>query len=726
MKRTFRQKKNSILHPAVLALMLISILLNICLSTLIRTTELPFFIDTVGTITATALGGIVPGIITAFMTNVINFLMDGESIFYACLNMLIAIVSAVFFSDNSLYSKHTRSGNKDLRVLDVIVYILILSFIGGGIGGEITWYLNGVPSDVPLSVAIQKWASDNFSLNIWGCHVVQTYITDTMDKGISVCIALIIISFLPKKVKEYVRLSSWRQKPLSYEEQHLVRKNHKGNISIALRINLIIILSTLLITVVAFVFSLISFREKTIESLSESAEQIAYLASKEIDPEMVDEYIKKGFAAQGYARTRGRLSIIKNSSHDITFLYVYKIQKNSCRVVFDLDATLSNGDYVNGEAPGTIVPVEAALLPYMNDLIAGNKIPPVQMEDEYGSFLASYYPVYDSKGNCVCYAVSNVESQRISFLLGKYFGKVLLLFSGFLMIIVAISILTTRYHIVMPIMSMTLYANELAESKGGTDEGSLEKIEDLDIHTGDEVEQLYKAFCKLTGETVFQLNENRSKAEAISKMQNVLIITMADMVESRDSDTGAHVLKTAAYVRIILQGLRRSGYYTEKISDKYMRDVEMSAPLHDVGKINIPDAILNKPGKLTDEEFAIMKTHTTAGRKILENAISSMEGDNYLKEARNLAAYHHERWDGKGYPEGLHGEVIPLSARIMAVADVFDALSSPRVYKPAFPLDEAVKMIQEGSGTQFDPKCVEVFVESIAEVKKIHKQYQET
>ena len=154
-----------------------------------------------------------------------------------------------------------------------------------------------------------------------------------------------------------------------------------------------------------------------------------------------------------------------------------------------------------------------------------------------------------------------------------------------------------------------------------------------------------------------------------------------------------------------------------------MSDVVRSAPLHDVGKINISDSVLNKPGKLTDEEFAIMKTHTTAGKEILEKAISTVQGENYLKEARNMAAYHHERWDGKGYPEGLHGEVIPLSARIMAVADVFDALASPRVYKPAFPLEKSLAILQEGSGTQFDPKCVEVFMDSLPEVKLILKKY---
>jgi HD-GYP domain-containing protein (c-di-GMP phosphodiesterase class II) len=118
-----------------------------------------------------------------------------------------------------------------------------------------------------------------------------------------------------------------------------------------------------------------------------------------------------------------------------------------------------------------------------------------------------------------------------------------------------------------------------------------------------------------------------------------------------------------------------------------------------------------------------MKMHTTYGQKIMEKAISTVEGENYLKEARNMAAYHHERWDGKGYPEGLHGEVIPLSARIMAVADVFDALTSPRVYKPAFSLEEALSMIQEGSGTQFDPKCVEAFMDALPEVKLVLKKY---
>ncbi len=734
MSHFFKRKKNSIIHPAVISLMLISTALNILLSMFMRATDMPFYIDTVGTIVATALGGTVPGILTAFVTNAVNFFMDGESIFYAPLNMFIAILAAGYFGDFALSKKNRKSkeepGEKDYgqkTLFDLALFVVVLAVIGGLIGAEITWFLYEEPSDAPLSVSIFEWFREKLGLGVWGCHMLSSFITDLIDKAISVCLALLIIRITPGKVKEYVRLSSWRQKPMSYEEQKRAEKMLRGRISIGTRINIIIIVSTLLITLVGLTFSIVSFRQNTIDSLSAIAIQTAYLASEEITPGMVNVYLQQGEMAPGYMKVQERLKNIKNSSPEIAFLYIYKIEEDGCHVVFDLDAFLSDGRFIPGDYPGKIVSYEeAGLLPHLDKIKAGELVEPERLDDSYGSFYAAYFPVYDDKGNCVCYAISNVEAELVSSMLEMFAGRVILLFLGVLTLVIAVSILTTRYHIVMPILGMTVYANELAEARSGANEERLEKIEELDIRTGDEVELLYRAFCKMTGDIVDQLNENHTRSAATSKMQNVLLMTMADMVESRDSNTGSHVLKTAAYVRIILQGLKRNGYYAEKITDKYMRDVEMSAPLHDVGKISIPEAILNKPGKLTPEEFEIIKTHTTAGKTILENAINSMEGDNDLKEARNMAAYHHERWDGKGYPEGLHGEVIPLSARIMAIADVFDALSSHRVYKQAYTFDESVNIIREGSGTQFDPKCVEVFMESLTEVKKVYKKYQET
>ena len=342
-----------------------------------------------------------------------------------------------------------------------------------------------------------------------------------------------------------------------------------------------------------------------------------------------------------------------------------------------------------------------------------------------GWLITSYAPIKNTANVTVAYAAADVSMLYLSDYAKDYLMKAILIFSSFFVLLMSAAFSISGYYLAYPIASMTASTTDFVNNSGEQREidEHVNRMSALDIHTGDEVEALYRAICKMESDMAEQLRDIRYYADSTNKMQNGLIITMADMVESRDSDTGAHVQKTAAYVRIILDGLKKKGYYAEKLTPKYIQDVEHSAPLHDVGKINIPDAVLNKPGKLTDEEFEIMKTHTTAGKQILENAISSVEGESYLKEARNMAAYHHERWDGRGYPEKLHGEVIPLSARVMAVADVFDALTSPRVYKPAFPLEKALSILNEGAGTQFDPKCIEVFMESLPEVKKVLKKY---
>jgi response regulator RpfG family c-di-GMP phosphodiesterase len=197
------------------------------------------------------------------------------------------------------------------------------------------------------------------------------------------------------------------------------------------------------------------------------------------------------------------------------------------------------------------------------------------------------------------------------------------------------------------------------------------------------------------------------------------------MVESRDQNTGEHVRKTAAYTGVIMRQLRKAHIYEDQLTDEYIEDVMHSAPLHDVGKIQVPDAILNKPGRLTDEEFAIMKTHTTAGSDIIQSAISMVSEDDsgYLIEARNLAHYHHEKWNGSGYPDGLSGTDIPLSARIMAVADVFDALVSKRSYKDGFPFEKAMTIIEEGRGSHFDPAIVDAFMSASDEVRSIMESH---
>lgn len=295
----------------------------------------------------------------------------------------------------------------------------------------------------------------------------------------------------------------------------------------------------------------------------------------------------------------------------------------------------------------------------------------------------------------------------------------------FTIVITVIFVGLSEYYIVYPIARLTDSARDFIRSIGdqkAIDE-SVKKLAAIEVHSDNEIGELYATVSKMEADMADQYRDIRRYSENVMKMQDGLIVLIADMVENRDSDTGAHIQKTASYVQIILDGLKRKGYYTEQLTPQYAEYVVKSAPLHDTGKIKIPDRILNKPGRFTPEEFEIMKTHATLGKEIIDKAISTVEGESYLSEARNMAAYHHERWDGKGYPDGLKEEEIPLSARIMAVADVFDALTSKRVYKPAFAMDTALEMIREGMGTQFDPKCVEVFLEAVPEIEAVLKKY---
>ena len=209
---------------------------------------------------------------------------------------------------------------------------------------------------------------------------------------------------------------------------------------------------------------------------------------------------------------------------------------------------------------------------------------------------------------------------------------------------------------------------------------------------------------------IMQGNKRTFYHERVSSMQSGMIKFMAEVVENRDDNTGGHIRRTAAYVEQIAKELRRQGAYPDILSDRYMRDMIVAAPLHDIGKIHIPDAVLNKPGRLSDEEFAIMKAHTTAGEELLKHAREELGESGYLNTAIEMAAYHHEWWNGRGYPYGISGEEIPLCARIMAVADVFDALASKRCYKGAMPLEKAYAIIREESGTHFDPAVAEAFL----------------
>lgn len=196
-------------------------------------------------------------------------------------------------------------------------------------------------------------------------------------------------------------------------------------------------------------------------------------------------------------------------------------------------------------------------------------------------------------------------------------------------------------------------------------------------------------------------------------MQTSFITSFADLVEARDGFTGTHIKNTSHYVETLCHALQKEPSYANVLTDDYIELIVEAAPLHDIGKISIPDAILQKPGKLTEEEFEIIKTHSTLGEQILQDIMKETGENEKLLTACKMAKFHHERWDGKGYPTGLSGRDIPLCARIMALADVYDALRSKRCYKDAMSKEKAISIIKEGAGTQFDSEMTQIFIDCI-------------
>ncbi|MCR5724284.1 MAG: HD domain-containing protein [Treponema sp.] len=700
-------------HGIRIVLTVLGIAVNAILAFAMNRLGLPLFLDSFGTIAVSAVSGILfSGMLTAVASSVICSLFFSASVYFSLSNALIAMCTVWFVRRHSF-----KSVSKTLLfVLSVVVYsALVNTAVQLALFGE---------AQTSLAAQNARSLSTAVSLPYPATFCFVNFLMSLLDKGFAFVFSVIIANCVSREKLQAFQNAAWQQRPLTETEIRSL-KEWSRDIRLSLKTrhaSSLVITSLVLILIMGWSCVKLFFNNIKSER-TRSAYNCVQFAASVINPESVDDFITYGRSHPDYASTEALLYNIWKVSSGVKYLYALRVEENGCRFIFDLDTTDDADD--EPYEPGHLEPFTKEFEPEKPALLSGNEIPPIESNSLFGWLLTVYQPVRDSAGRCVCYVGADISLDYMAEYLGKLILHIVVIMAGFFLLIIAYAVWTTGVYTAYPISSMAACVDSFAhtgENQEKLDE-NVQVIRSLGIHTGDEVEKLYKAICRMTLNQAEQMRDIRRLSESTLKMQDGLIITMADMVENRDSDTGAHIQKTAAYVKIIVEGLQKKGYYAQKITPKFMSDVVRSAPLHDVGKINISDGVLNKPGKLTDEEFAIMKTHTTAGKQILENAISTVQGENYLKEARNMAAYHHERWDGKGYPEGLHGEVIPLSARIMAVADVFDALTSPRVYKPAFPLEKALAILQEGSGTQFDPKCIEVFMDALPEVKTILKKY---
>ncbi|MBR1735508.1 MAG: HD domain-containing protein [Firmicutes bacterium] len=688
---------------------IIGSLINIAGSSIAVRFDLPIFLDSIGTILTAAFGGYLPGIAVGYITNIINGISDITNAYYAVINILLALAAA-FFERHGFFK----------NVFKTVIAVIAFALIGGGLGSILTYCLYGFDMGEGISRDLTEYINANLINNIFFAQLFADLCIDFVDKAITVTIVIMIMRFIPQKLRPLIHFYGWRQAPIRNSEEILSDTTHKTRgLSLQHKILLILSVAIVFIAVSTAGMCFILFHNTIIDEHSSTCKSITSLAATEVDGDKVDEYIKKGTSSKDYLEVKSRLQKIKDSSPNIKYLYIYKIEEDGCHVVFDLDGTDTDGNIIEGSPAGEIVPFDPTFEPYLKSLLNGETIPPIISDDSYGWLLTVYQPIYKSNGECACYAAADISMHQETLDEISFLAKCVSLFFAFFILILAIGMWLARYNVILPINTMSLAAEDFAFTTKNEREESVKRFNNLDIRTGDEIERLYTSFAKTIADTNGYIVDIQNQSNVIGKMQNGLIMVLADIVESRDKCTGDHIKKTAAYVKIIIDQLRKNGDYLDILTDEYRDNVVHSAPLHDIGKIKVPDSILNKPGKLTDEEFEVMKQHTTAGKEIIEDAITLVDESGYLSEAKDLAAYHHEKWNGKGYPEGLAGEDIPLSARIMAVADVFDALLSKRSYKEPFTFEKALSIIEEGSGTHFEPTIVKAFVDARDEVRKI-------
>jgi response regulator RpfG family c-di-GMP phosphodiesterase len=234
---------------------------------------------------------------------------------------------------------------------------------------------------------------------------------------------------------------------------------------------------------------------------------------------------------------------------------------------------------------------------------------------------------------------------------------------------------------------------------------------------------------RLSLNVIKTLNNRLIKSEITANQQiinayNTMIFSLAELAESRDPETGEHLKRVQSYCMFLAKQVKDTEKYSSSITDDFIENIYNVSPLHDIGKVGIPDSILLKPGKLTKDEFEVMKTHTTIGAQTMEKVLEQFNHPTFVM-AHNLIRHHHERYDGCGYPDALCREDIPLESRIMSISDMFDALISKRCYKEALVIDKTVQIIQEGSGSQFDPDLVKIMMDNIEIFKSIHHRYRD-
>ena len=687
------QKRIQVILPMLVCLL--GIILNVGGAFSVSAKGIPLYADTAGTVLAAFFGGYIPGILTALLTNIINYMYDDVSIYYGFINVLIAVITAYV----------AKRGK--MRPLKAVVFCLVaISVVSGCIGGVITWFVEGQAfneRNLVMAFLMRFEGVDSF----WDWYLLN-FVINFIDKVISIVVAGLFITLVPKTMWSKFDMTMWLQEPIAKEKLTQMYGEKKLSLSLNKRIVLLLTAFALVVVSVSTWLSISLFREYSMRQHINLAEGLARVAASVIDGDSVDRYLNEGVTDEEYKKTEKVLRYLLDHTPEVKFIYAYKILPDGCHVVFDLDA-----ENVEAAELGEIIPIESGFMDYMPDLLSGNRIDPIVTDDTYGWLLTAYEPVYDSAGSCVCYAAADIEMEELLAYEGQFLAKLLGIFSGFLFLALSVTLWIAKYQLLLPIGAMTYTASNFSYGDEFERKKNVEALSKLDIATGGEIEKLYRAFLRATEESTRYFEENKQKTGKIDTLQRSFIMALAEMAESRNSFLKGSSHRETEYAEIVAKKMKELGYYREKLTDKYISDLSLAVPLHDVGVIAMPD------DAFTDSEK--MREHTVKGEEMLKKAASAIPEASYLSEAINTAGCHHESWDGSGYPHGLSGEDIPLSARIMSVVERFDDMTTPNSKEP-LSVKEALEIIAKDGGTVFDPLISDAFVKAENELTQAIKE----
>ena len=685
----------------------------------------PLYLDCAGTALAAMLGGALPAVIVGFATNLIGSLFGTTVTFYfGTISVIIALVVRYLFL-NGFFCK----------VWKFLVSVLIVAVVCSALSSILVWTIYGFSYGSEVAGPFAELIGEKMGFSPFLSLLTAQFLVNLFDKLIVLSLAVLLFRLCPARIK--AALNPGTDNRLQGPFLSNVRSFFHSLPGTVVRT---MVLFEVALCVLVSGICYFMYREANIQKYSGTSYDATEMAKHFVDPDTVDFYLAdrervfdeyvsaydvpaeaaadpyneeyngyfdnyNEFAREHYSpeylEAEDHLRAVGAAFSDLEYLYIYRVEEDGCHVVFDIDET----------ACAPFIEFDESFLPLVPTLLGGEEIDPIITDDTYGWLLTVYSPLRSADGECQAYVCADISMTDLRVDQMVFIIKVVTVLVGASLVVLVAVLNIFEHKLVNPINSISAAAREFAFDENDVDHESLSRLTSLDIRSCVEVEQLYDSLKKLAADSVRYIERIRADAEAISKMQDAIIADFANMVESRDQNTGDHIKKTSYFVGRIAEQLRRDGVYADVLTDEYIETIVRSAPLHDIGKITVSDLILNKPGRLTDEEYEIMKTHAEAGAEILTNASVNSKDNDYLAEAINMARYHHEWWNGKGYSAGIAGEEIPLSARIMAVADVFDALTSKRSYKGPFPFDKSIAIIREESGTHFDPKVVDAFLE---------------